>query len=127
MSKSLSEQYFVYTGKGYVEVKGKKLTIPGFEDCDLFIHKGTDRTDSGDVIVSKEWTVSEATTGASFVYNWTRRDVIADATERLNRVGVKRFHEVVEKQKKINVSPRHDGDATKVSYWLPVAEVAKAA
>ena len=85
-------------GGEYVGVEGAKpLVIKGFEKFDLFVVK------SG----SREWTVSDGTTGLSAATAPTKKGAISEITARLEGMGADGFADMIAKMVKSHgLSPR---------------------
>src|SRR6266566_495617 len=79
------------TGKrGHHTVEGKPVTIPGFEQFDLYIY----RTEGGKGLPDS-WSVNEGTTGSRIAKAFSEEQAIEHATATLKKAGVDGFKKVI--------------------------------
>jgi len=84
--------YYIFdNAKGtFVPVAAKRITIPGWEEYDFFIHYLMPPQSPG-------WSISEATTGMAIgSLCRLRKEVITDATARLERAGKAELNRLIE-------------------------------
>ncbi len=106
----MSEYYIHMAPKSatrWKQVEGRRLSIAGFEEFDLFAHQS--RYDEG-TIIPDYWTVSEGQTGLALGEGETEDEAIAYATEQLNRRGVEAFRDrIAGKIAQYGLSPLYAG------------------
>lgn len=88
-------RYFVRGREGdWIEVKGRPVIIPGYEEFMFFIHRPINQAGEQ---MDKYWTVTEARSGLWISGESTRVEAIIRAGEILNRRTVETLQEHIEK------------------------------
>lgn len=76
-------------GERFYRIDAEPITIPGFEDADLFVHP---RVDADGTVFKSEWRVTEGRTGMMVASAGTKDDALAAAEKRLTKAGNQSFN-----------------------------------
>lgn len=84
-----------------IEVKGRKVKIPGYEGFEFFVHR---RYNAESHIPKRYsgWTVSEASTGWEVASEYFQKDAVTQARQRMRRVTPEEFQAKIDNAKKIS-------------------------
>jgi len=89
----------IRSGKGelvYIPVQGRKITIPGFEELNLFVHKEAFLS-VGEPMFINRYHISETTTGLKITpeASRTQREAITLATKVLTYKGIETVRKAI--------------------------------
>ncbi len=89
-------EYPSTNSQGWQTVTGCKVVIPGFEEFDFFVHRGTERR----LLTENPWRISEVSTGGAMpreTDGHTRQEAINKVTQFLTLKGKDKLVKVIDR------------------------------